>query len=93
MSSTGKASIGALASEHDISRQHLNRLFIDAVGLSAKATARLIRFEAAVAAMQQGLPLAEVAAPGRLLRPTALQSRLPRIRRREPEGVAPPHSP
>ncbi len=58
----GNGSISAIAAELEVSRMRLHRLFLDGIGLAPKTAARLCRFEAAVAAMQRGEPLAELAA-------------------------------
>lgn len=60
--SRGAASISAIAAEFEVSRMRLHRLFLDSIGLAPKTAARLCRFEAAVAAMQRGEPLAALAA-------------------------------
>lgn len=44
----GTLGVGQLAELADVSRKHLNRLFLDAVGLAPKAVSRIVRFEAAV---------------------------------------------
>ena len=58
----GAVAIADLAQQLELSRNGLHRLFMDGVGLSPKTVARLLRFEAAVAAMQRGETLADLAA-------------------------------
>lgn len=60
--SRGAVSIADLARELEVGRTRLHRLFLDGVGFAPKTAARLCRFAAAVAAMQRGEPLAELAA-------------------------------
>ena len=53
LASRGRTSIDALARETSITRRHLERRFLDAVGLSPKRLARIIRFQHALELLQQ----------------------------------------
>lgn len=58
----GNVEIGCLQRELGLSRTHLARLFREHVGMTPKHYARRVRFEAALARIQGGVALAEVAA-------------------------------
>lgn len=59
----GRIAVRQLASEVEVTRQHLFSLFRDQIGLSPKTMARVLRFQRAVAGMDHAAPgrLAEVA--------------------------------
>ena len=77
----GAAPIGALGEELGWSRRHLAARFREELGMPPKAVARMLRFERAVERLRAGDDLADAGARQRLLRPGALQPRLPRVRR------------
>jgi AraC-like DNA-binding protein len=60
----GAVTVETLAAEIGWSRRHLAARFRDAVGLSPKALARLIRVEHAAARVRAGEPLADIAYAG-----------------------------
>ena len=60
--SCGSLSVDAVATLAGMSRRHLERRFLDAVGLSPKRLGRITRFQAALQAMQSGQPRAGGAA-------------------------------
>ena len=76
----GTTPVGQLAAELGWSRRHLGARFRDEVGVAPKTYARLVRFERAAALLARPEPdLADVALELRLLRPGALQPRVPRF--------------
>jgi AraC-like DNA-binding protein len=56
--SGGTVTVDALARDIGLGSRQLERLFRDAVGLSPKTLARLVRFQAALRACEAGVPLA-----------------------------------
>lgn len=54
--SWGRISVESLASELSVSRRHLHRRFVHAVGVGVKRFARLVRFQKALGSLRAGLP-------------------------------------
>lgn len=84
----GIARIDNLVDETGWSRRHFTRKFEQQVGLRPKTMARLARFAHSLELLRgtsNDSSLARGGSPGRLLRPSALQPRVPRVRRVYPE--------
>ncbi|GAA2401841.1 helix-turn-helix domain-containing protein [Nonomuraea africana] len=62
VASCGSVSVASLARSLGWSHRHLVARFHDQVGLTPKASARVIRFDRAMSLLREGLPLSEVAA-------------------------------
>jgi AraC-like DNA-binding protein len=96
--SDGAAPLHDVAAAAGVTPRHVERLFAQYLGLAPKTLARILRFQSTLRALMRdpGVPLAEMAAQRRLLRPGALHPRVSRPQRRRAPRVSrllPPRRP